>query len=566
MVDSNLPKTLTGDSRFAFYIEMLLLAGFFFLVVGGPPPDVNEAHYLTKAKHYWDSSFAPRDFFLNSADAHVMFYWTVGWLTKFCSLTTTAWIARWVSWLFLAASLISVSRGIGQARGLGIISGVLFYVLQSNFHLAGEWVVGGVEAKGFAFAFCFFAFSFVLRKDWKFVWVSLGLAVAFHVLVGGWITLLVVVYRGYEILRNRSVISWKPLLASVSTAHSIRNRSVKNNEMLACGIGLCIGLIGFVPVWELSAAADPAIVGRANYISVHVRLSHHLLFSSFQVDRYFKFGSLCVVLLLVWWRAGPKVSVQMLVLLHFAVLSLVLCAMGILLNYGLGSESPLQHSLLRFYWFRTGDVLVPFAAAFGAVAIGNVLAKLSGAMEKGLIILTALIVIWPVWEFQQLRYWDPRPRGDIMALPQAKMRDPYRQRSVTIRIERHFMACCQWIRLHTPVDAIIISPVRQQTFKWNALRGEVVTRKDMPQDAVGLVKWYQRQEALYPIRNGRRGLRQLSNDEIASASVIYDANYLLISQFSEAGIKRFDGDARFVKQFPPAGQYSYYAVYLVKHE
>ena len=545
MVDSNLPKTAAGDSRIAFYIEMLLLASFFFLVVGGPPPDVNEAHYLTKAKHYWDSSFAPRDFFLNSADAHLTFYWTVGWLTKFCSLTTTAWVARWISWLFLAAGLISVSRAIGQARGLGTISGVLFYVLQSNLHLAGEWVVGGVEAKGFAFAFCFFAFSFVLRKNWKFVWVSLGLAVAFHVLVGGWITLLVVAYRGWEILRNRSVMK---------------------SEVLACGIGLCIGLIGFVPVWGLAAAADPTVVSRANYISVHVRLSHHLLFSSFQVDRYFKFWSLCVVSLLVWWRAGPNVSNQLLVLLHFAVLSLVLCAIGILLDYGLSAESPLQHSLLRFYWFRTADVLVPFAAAFGTVAIGTVLGKRNGGMAKALIILTTLIVIWPVWDFQHSRYWDPRPRGNIMALPHAKLSEPYRQRGVTIRIERHFLACCQWIRLHTPGDAVIITPVRQQTFKWNALRGEVVTRKDMPQDAAGLVKWYERQEALYPIRKGRRGLGRLSNEEIASAAVIYNANYLLISQFSEEGRKRFDGDARFVKQFPPAGQYSYYAVYEVKHE
>ena len=135
-----------------------------------------------------------------------------------------------------------------------------------------------------------------------------------------------------------------------------------------------------------------------------------------------------------------------------------------------------------------------------------------------------------------------------------------------MRIERHFLACCQWIRLHTPSDVIVITPVRQQTFKWNALRAEVVTRKDMPQDAAGLVKWYDLQETLYPIRDGRRGLRQISNEEIASASALYDASYLLISQFSEKGVTRFDGDARFVKQFPPDGQYSYYAVYEVKHE
>jgi hypothetical protein len=240
--------------------------------------------------------------------------------------------------------------------------------------------------------------------------------------------------------------------------------------------------------------------------------------------------------------------------------------MGILLNYGLGSESPLQHSLLRFYWFRSSDVLVPFAAAFGAVAIGTGLGKRSGTVEKALTILTALIVIWPVWDFQQSRFWDPRPRGDVLALPHATISDPYRQREVTLRIERHFFACCQWIRLHTPSDAVVITPVRQQTFKWNALRAEVVTRKDMPQDAVGLVRWYGLQEALYPIRKGRRGLRRLSNDEIASSADTFGANYLLISQFSAEGRKRFDGDTRFVRQFPLDNEHSYYAVYEVERD
>lgn len=545
MVASNLPKTETRDSWITFYIEVLLLAGFFFLVVGGPPPDVNEAHYLTKAKHYWDSSFAPRDFFLNSADAHLAFYWTIGWLTKFCSLTTTAWIGRWISWLFLAGALISVARALGQAGGSGIISGVLFYVVQSNLHLAGEWVVGGLEAKGFAFGFCFIAFSCAIRKNRNWTWISLGMAVAFHVLVGGWVTLLFVVYRGREMLRRE-----------------LPTRL----EVLACGLGLCIGLVGFMPAWALTATADPADVNIANYISVHVRLSHHLLFSSFEADRYYKFGSLCTVVLLMWWRVGSKIPSQLLVLLRFAVLSLILCAAGIFFTYTLGTESPWQHSLLRFYWFRTSDVLLPLAAAFGAVAFGIGLAKRSGAMAKVVVILTALVVVWPVWDSQRSRFWDPRPRGDILALPHAKMSDPYRQRGVTMRIERHFLACCQWIRLHTPSDAIVITPVRQQTFKWNALRAEVVTRKDMPQDAAGLVKWYDLQETLYPSRDGRRGLRQISNEEIASASARYDASYLLISQFSEKGVKRFDGDPRFVKQFPPGGQYSYYAVYEVKHE
>ena len=540
-----LPESDSRKSLIWFYVEVLLLAGFFFLVVGGPPPDVNEAHYLTKAKHYWDASFAPQDFFLNSVDAHLAFYWSIGWLTKYCSLTVTAWLGRWLSWILLAGGLTSISRSLGHRCGYGIICGAMFFLLQTNCHLAGEWVVGGLEAKGLAFGFCFFALSCAIRKKWKSVWLLLGAAMAYHVLVGGWITLLLVLYR---------------------TVALIKKRSFDMSELTAGVIGLCIGLIGLVPVWGLGGPAEAAVVHQANHISVHVRLPHHLLFSSFQFERLLKFGLLVVGGVLVWWRAAPHVPENLSVLLRLALLSIGLCVTGILLDFGLTADSPLQNSLLRYYWFRTSDVLVPLGAAFGGVSLANALAARGRGMAKALIIATAVMVVWPVWEFQNARFWDPRARGDALGLPQATISDPHRQRAVSLRIERHFLACCQWIRRHTPTEAVVITPVRQQTFKWNALRAEVVTRKDMPQDASGLVDWYNRQVTLYAVRSGRRGLRQQSNDEIASSAKLFTASYLLISQFSVAGEHRFDGDARFIKHFPTEGDHSYYAVYEVRHE
>lgn len=545
MLVCNLPEVESRESPILFFMEVLLLAGFFFLVAGGPPPDVNESHYLTKAKHYWDASFAPQDSFLNSPDAHVVFYWAVGWLTKFCSLTTTAWIGRWISWLFLASGFISISRSLGHWRGLGLISGVLFFVLQTNFHLAGEWVVGGLEAKVFSFGFCFLAFSYAIRKKWEVVWLLLGLAIAFHVLVGGWITMLVAFHRISELIRTRKLFKY---------------------ELLACGLGLCIGLIGLVPAWGLGGAVDALVTRRANYISVHVRLSHHLLFSSFQIDRLVRFGMLCVIWFLLWWRVGLDVVANMSVLFRIAAFSLGLCGVGILLDIGFDEVSDFQNSLLRYYWFRTSDVLVPLVVAFTVVSLGIAMAKRKKLTANGLLISMGILVICPVWNFQRTLFWDSRPRGDVMTLPHSTSTDPIRRREVTLRIERHFLACCQWIRRHTSPDAMVITPVRQQTFKWNAERAEVVTRKDMPQDPDGLVQWYNRRESLYPVRGGRRGLRFLSNDELASAADMFDANYLLISQFSAEGQTRFDRDSRFVRHFPPDNEHSYYAVYEVVHE
>ena len=95
------PGTSSDHWRFA-WMEIVLICGLFFLFAGSPPPGVNEAHYLAKAKHFWDPHWCGRDLFLDSSNAHPVFFWLVGWITLICSLPTTAWVGRAVTWLLLA--------------------------------------------------------------------------------------------------------------------------------------------------------------------------------------------------------------------------------------------------------------------------------------------------------------------------------------------------------------------------------------------------------------------------------------------------------------------------------
>lgn len=45
-----------------------------FIYHGTPPPGINEAHYLVKAKHFWDPSFCASDLFVESPNVHFVFY------------------------------------------------------------------------------------------------------------------------------------------------------------------------------------------------------------------------------------------------------------------------------------------------------------------------------------------------------------------------------------------------------------------------------------------------------------------------------------------------------------
>ncbi|MGC3968586.1 MAG: hypothetical protein QM775_14750 [Pirellulales bacterium] len=67
-----------------------------------PTPDVNEAHYLTKAKHFWQPHWCANDLFLASGESHVTYYATFGYLTQLMSFDAAAWCGRLAGWLMLA--------------------------------------------------------------------------------------------------------------------------------------------------------------------------------------------------------------------------------------------------------------------------------------------------------------------------------------------------------------------------------------------------------------------------------------------------------------------------------
>ena len=151
-----------------------------------PVPDVNEAHYLSKAKHYWNPEWCQNDFFVNTADAHQVFDWSFGWVTRFMPLVAVAWFGRLLTWTLLAFAWQRLSWAVVPGNWRAILAAVLFVSLNENAHMAGEWVIGGVEAKGFAYVLMLLAFEAVVRGRWNWVWLFLGAATGIHVIVGGW--------------------------------------------------------------------------------------------------------------------------------------------------------------------------------------------------------------------------------------------------------------------------------------------------------------------------------------------------------------------------------------------
>src|SRR5690606_1654216 len=151
-----------------------------------PVPSVNEPHYLAKAKHYWQPQWCAQDFFLESSNPHLVFYQTVGALTNWLSLPQAALVGRTLALVPLAWSWTRLIGRLSAARGAALGSGCLFLLLHALGHLSGEWLVGGVESKVFAYALAFAGWASLLERRLLPAAVALGLAISFHPVVGGW--------------------------------------------------------------------------------------------------------------------------------------------------------------------------------------------------------------------------------------------------------------------------------------------------------------------------------------------------------------------------------------------
>src|SRR5436190_4365136 len=259
----------------------------FFLFAGSLPPDVGESHYLVKAKHYWQPAWCAGDLFLESRDAHATFNWTFGWVTRLCSLTATAWIGRIVTWLLLAWSWQRLSWAVAPRPLISLLSAGLMLLFMRQMHLAGEWVVGGVEAKGFAYVLVFLALESIAKNGWRAALLFAGAGGAFHVLVGGWTAVAI----GLAWLVSGSE---RPRLTAIAPA--------------AVG-GLVLALPGLIPALALNAGAPSGVAREAARIYVFERLSHHLVYYAFAPANIARFQILVIGWALLVWllRKEPAI-------------------------------------------------------------------------------------------------------------------------------------------------------------------------------------------------------------------------------------------------------------------
>ena len=562
---------------------MVIVFGVFFLYAGTATPGVNEVHYLGKAKHYWDREWCRDDFFLNSADAHQAFYWSYGWTTRFLSLPMAAWCGRIVTWMLLAWSFVTFIRALlppaanrtrqntpeqdtAEQNNAGpddaepdnsrpvaatanappaqsaspfrptsletlVLSALLVSLLHWT-HMAGEWVIGGIEAKGFAYALVWFGLAALVRGRWNWVWISFGAAAAFHVLVGGWAVLA-------------AAFSW--LFAG-------KERSSILSNLPGLLIGGALSLAGLLPGLALTRDVAPNVLSEANFIYTFQRLSHHLLASQFAphlVQRHIVAWGVWLVLGL-WatnWLARP--TQRLLFGFVLGTAAIALCGIG--LEWWFQEQPRTAAKLLRYYWFRLSDATLPIGLLAGYWQLHVSLSQRWPHLRDLLMSVALLIALSTLGVTLWDQHADPRPPAD------RQLQRPGVDLLHTLEINQSWQRTCAWIRNHTTADSIFLTPRDQQTFRWYAERAEVANWKDVPQNAAALVQWWKRQRAVYFSAVQRYGLTVMNDQALRDLCRKYQARYMVVD--IRRSYRRRPG---FRRVYPrKRGPQDYYEVYDV---
>lgn len=481
----------TRSVRWRILEWLLVFVSFaIFASVRSPIPGVNEPHYLTKARHFWNPTWCSRDPFLQSANAHYVFYSTVGALTQFESLENTALVGRVLGWLLLATGWCQLARRLIPQGWPGLWSAWLFLLLAAIGNWSGEWVVGGVEAKVFSYGCAWWSLAAALAGQPVRAAAWCGAAISFHPVVGVWNAIALI---GATFIDDFRPWKW-------------RCRYSLQSVVMAAVTGLICSAPGLIPAIAMLRGADRLQSYQADYIQVFYRLSHHLDPWNFSIYGDVGYAGLLVVSgILFALLRRPAVSLPRWNLACRYVVAAGLIAVGGLTIRALPEIAqwllrsnvmpgatdwltgwvnyrPHLAGWLKFYPFRLADVAIPWGTTLLITAVSLQWMTARSRNFEDAKLPAASIGKWGPWLVCGSCF------VAAVTLP-AIDRHPSRLSPPQFA---SWVDACRWVQSSTPQDALCYATHEGWALRWYASRAEYLSHKDCPQDAPGIIAWNER--------------------------------------------------------------------------
>jgi hypothetical protein len=503
-----------------FIWMMITVQEFSFSFMG------NEADYLPSVKQAVDHAWLPNDWYLNlNISYRQVFDFIFGQLVSKLGFVNGAYLGRLIVYLLVAIAIYIFFRTLHLHPLLGIL--VLLLFLNHQSLAAGEWVVGGLETKTIAYAMVILSFAFFLRKRYFTGFALAGAALSFHVLVGGYALFCILVAS----LLNES---WR----------SDWRLYIKNFWPL-----LITGIFGFWAVIEQLLPQGGIDLNKAWNIYVYYRVPQHVM--------PFTWNS-------VPWKPELALATGLFLILYFlsnskATRFVAAIALGsvFLFLIGLGIFAIRDTPLLRFYWFRFPDVMVPFLGAVLIAlflndyadrrnSINSLFQRIQRGLQTTLRLLPPVIIVFLIVMLAQQTYRLETSYKDSL----------YNEPGTILPV-------FTWISENTPQQAIFLVDPTESYFYIEAQRAMLVSFKHSPQSAAAILEWYKRIKLCNGNVDLEKGNSDLSIEDLHTA--FYKLDGTQIQQIANLyEINYYVGLADQKLPFERVYSDSNYAVYKIK--
>lgn len=310
-------------------MAVLLINRLGYNVTGG------EEQYLAFAHQFFNPGWIPGSFtYSEFAGTRIVFQWLVGPVMEWWSFEQAAFWLRAINFTLLSVSLAYFFRATGCSAWLTFIICQAFLLSAQNL-FGGEWIIKSFEPKSVAYIFAFSGLYAFTRKHPLQTALWLVLASSFHILVGGWTMLALLLLWTLE---GR----WKNVFSATFLFGIL---------MLPMVIYLYLGYFHQPP---RTSEFNP------DWIYCYYRLSHHL--GIWRTTAYFveahalgAFGTLFILSIsFAWnqWLSAPLKRINRLMQIIFAI-NLLFVGIAAMDHYFLEHSGGLG---LKYYPFRSNSI------------------------------------------------------------------------------------------------------------------------------------------------------------------------------------------------------------------
>lgn len=443
----------------------------------------NEVDVLPSAQQFVSPMWLPTDWYLNlDIGYRHLFNLLIGPVVDGLGFRIGTIVARLVIYLLLALAMFVWLRTFQVRYEIGLLFVWAFFSKQSL--VAGEWIAGGVETKTFAYAFVLLSCAAFFGQRYRLGFACLGAVVSFHILVGLYATCCTLIALGLNWRLYRP--QWRAIIKSA-------------------WLFPVSGAIGLQAIIKQVLPQPTIDADRAWDIYVMYRVPHHVLPDAWPGESWPYALALATTLFVVTYALGRSPAARFTA--AYALGSVALFAIGLVV-YQLG-----YIRLLRFYWFRFPDVIVPFMSYFlialtvNDVAKGDppfglrwfdypqhVKSRLTNALSAVLTGGALLVGIWALVDIQH----------------------GFRTTAQGIGWHAQHEAMLAWIAENTPQRAMFLVDPSMSDFYVHAQRPMFVSFKHFPQSPKDILEWYERitltNNQRRPVQRGYAAQDELRNN------------------------------------------------------